>query len=519
MLTGELLLASYLIQAVPVDVLTGPALVLRELQHWLSRFAIAYAVSLGMLIYLRRPATGAVSANTGAQWGPWPWWVVHAALLVPFLYLSTRLYANAAAGSFVAIAAAWHACALAGVFALGAALAAPPVWREALRRAGALPLYAIVPAAAAVAAIHASQMLWAPSAEVTFKLVRLMLHPLYPALQADPATLTLATQHFAVNIAEACSGLEGMGLMLAFCTAWLWIFRREFFFPQALAVIPLGILFVFLLNAVRIAALVLIADAGYERIAVVGFHSQAGWIAFNIAAFAVAILARRAPWVSRVAREGHVQQEAADNPTAAYLMPLLGILAAGMIAHAMSSGFELLYPLRLVAALAALWVYRRSYRDLNLRGGWRGVLVGTVVFCLWIAFARLRSVQESMPTDLAVLAPPLRALWIACRAFAAIVTVPLAEELAYRGFLMRRFVAPAFQSVDFRRVGWPALALSSLAFGIMHGNFWFVGILAGAAYGLLAIRTGKLGEAILAHGTSNALLAAYVLLFDQWQLW
>jgi hypothetical protein len=35
-------------------------------------------------------------------------------------------------------------------------------------------------------------------------------------------------------------------------------------------------------------------------------------------------------------------------------MPLLAILAAGMIAHAVSTGFDLLYPLRLAAAVAVL---------------------------------------------------------------------------------------------------------------------------------------------------------------------
>ncbi len=50
--------------------------------------------------------------------------------------------------------------------------------------------------------------------------------------------------------------------MLAFCTAWLWYFRREYVFPRALVILPGAVLLIFLLNAVRIAALVLIGDAG-----------------------------------------------------------------------------------------------------------------------------------------------------------------------------------------------------------------------------------------------------------------
>jgi CAAX prenyl protease-like protein len=97
--------------------------------------------------------------------------------------------------------------------------------------------------------------------------------------------------------------------------------------------------------------------------------------------------------------------------------------------------------------------------------------------------------------------------------------VPLAEELAFRGYLLRRLVSPRFETVRFPAARWPALAVSALAFGLMHGVLWLPGIAAGLAYGALAIRTDKLGESVAAHATTNALLAAYVLMFDRWQLW
>jgi membrane protease YdiL (CAAX protease family) len=53
----------------------------------------------------------------------------------------------------------------------------------------------------------------------------------------------------------------------------------------------------------------------------------------------------------------------------------------------------------------------------------------------------------------------------------------------------------------------------------MHGSLWLPGIAVGLAYGALAMRTGKLGESVAAHGTTNLLLAVYVLTFGQWQLW
>ncbi len=532
-LAVETLLASYLIQAVPVDAVSGPAALVREIQHWLFRFIIAYAVSLVMLAYLRG-AERVTAALSGAAHAPvrMRWGAVHGLLFVAFAYLSARLYANSSALPFAVVAIAWHAVAIAATFALFAALAPLSVWAGVVRQTGGLPVFAIVPAAAAVAAIRASQLLWAPAAKLTFILVGILLRPLRPTLQSDPVALTLGTDRFAVQIAEVCSGLEGVGLMLAFCAAWLWFFRREYYFPRALLVVPFGVLLVFLLNAVRIAALVLIGDAGYERVAVVGFHSQAGWIAFNVAAFAVAIVAHSNPWVSRMARAradatrepraaaaGMPAAAAAANPTAAYLMPLLVILAAGMIAHALSTGFELLYPLRFIGALAALWFYRRCYTGLDLRSSWRGPAVGVGMFIVWAGIAAFMTSPTAEPEALSSLSTPLRTLWIGCRVLAAVLTVPMAEELAYRGYLLRRLVSPRFESVPFAHARWPALGVSAVAFGLSHGSLWLPGMLAGLAYGGLAIRTGKLGECIVAHGTTNALLAVYVLYFHQWQLW
>jgi CAAX prenyl protease-like protein len=84
---------------------------------------------------------------------------------------------------------------------------------------------------------------------------------------------------------------------------------------------------------------------------------------------------------------------------------------------------------------------------------------------------------------------------------------------------MRRLVSRDFDMLAFRDVPWFALAAAALVFGISHGRLLVPGIIAGAAYGLLAIRTNKLGEAIAAHATTNALVATAVLIFDQWQLW
>jgi exosortase E/protease (VPEID-CTERM system) len=515
-LSVETLLVSSLLQSSLLAGPLGAAKLVHDAQHWVFRFIIAYGASFAVLLYLRRASRGGPASAAGAD-APMrlQWLVVHSLLIIPFAVLSTILYENGAV-PFPVLAVAWHACGLAAVLALFAAAAPFPVWLAALRETGELPVYALLPATGAMLAFKASQMLWAPAATLTFRLVRLLALPFSPSLRADAATLTLITGNFEVQISEACSGLEGVGLMLAFCAAWLWYFRREYIFPRALLILPGAVVLIFLLNAVRIAALILIGDAGYQRVATVGFHSQAGWIAFNLTAFGVAFFARRSAWMNRSV---HRTEASNQDATAAYLVPLLAILASGMVVHALSAGFDLLYPLKLICAAAVLWVYRRSYQRLDWNFTWRGISVGVLVFIVWAAYAHFMTASQPVAADLLLLSPPLRAAWIVCRAAAAIVTVPIAEELAYRGYLMRRFLGREFDSIPLRSVTWPALAGSAVAFGLMHGSLWIPGIAAGLAYGALAVKTGKIGESVVAHAATNALVAVQVLLFGQWQLW
>jgi CAAX prenyl protease-like protein len=84
---------------------------------------------------------------------------------------------------------------------------------------------------------------------------------------------------------------------------------------------------------------------------------------------------------------------------------------------------------------------------------------------------------------------------------------------------MRRLVKADFTAASFSSVPWWAICLSAVVFGITHGSFWLPGIIAGLVYGGIAVKSGKIGESVVAHATTNSLIAIQVLLFGQWQLW
>jgi exosortase E/protease (VPEID-CTERM system) len=310
--------------------------------------------------------------------------------------------------------------------------------------------------------------------------------------------------------------------MLAFCAGWIWLMRRDFRFPRALLILPAAIVAAFLLKSVRISLLFAIADMGFVEVAMAGFHSQAGWIFFLAVAFLVAVVSRQTAWLQRADRmpaQAAGIEDSSANPVAAFLLPLLAILATGMLVSAISAGFETFYSLRLVACLIVLVSCRRAYSTLDWRFGWRGIVGGVLVFGVWIAASHWLVEPAQMPAVLGEMSPAMRGFWIATRVAAAAITVPIAEELAFRGFLLRRFTAADFTGIRLQDVTLVALLSSSVLFGITHGGLWAPGILAGLVYGGLARQTGRIGEAVAAHAVTNALLAVAVLGFDEWQLW
>lgn len=492
----------------------------RDLQHWGFRFLVALVAAIALFAYVREGQT-LVLAKAAIRASPvrLRWMLGHFLLVACLVPLTTLMFrTESPALPYALLLGLW------AVFALGAVLSAFltmstwPLWLDAARGLGAIWRYAIIAALLGASAMQLSQRLWAPTTAITFDLVRLVLLPVMPSLRADAATRVLSTDHFAVEISEICSGLEGMGLILAFTTAWLLYFRREYIFPRALLLIPVGLLMIFSLNILRIAALMLIGDAGFPDIAEYGFHSQAGWIAFNAVACGLVYFSRNSRWLSKTSATID-RRQTTENPTATYLMPLLAVLAAGVLSRALSGGFEVLFALRLFAGAGFLAVYRRRLIALDWHWSWRGPVVGLLVFMIWIFAANFLVPQAPMPEPLAIHSLTFRGIWIAGRLAVSILLVPIAEELAYRGYLMRRLVSPDFEAVQYQSVGLFSIAATALVFGFAHGAMWLPGIAAGLAYAVLVVRRGTLGEAVVAHATTNALVAIAVLIGGQWQLW
>jgi exosortase E/protease (VPEID-CTERM system) len=465
--------------------------------------------------------TGLEKISTQVALTPIRWTLLaaHCFAMAAFVGLSSLIYLSGKSGRADLLGTSWFVAGISAILFAGLAFLPWATWTRFVRSTGYLWACALIAAVSACVVGNMTRRLWQPvtlTSHLTFGLTKALLNLFVSGVVANPERMVLGTQRFSVEIAPQCSGLEGVGLILVFSALWLVIFRRECRFPQSLVLIPLGIALIFVLNAARIAALILIGDAGAQQIALGGFHSQAGWMAFIGVAVGFCCAIQQVPWFASRPKERQSLARVKETPTGAFLLPFLAILTAGIIARAFSGSFEWLYPVRFFAAGAMLWVCRRSYVWLIWRCDWLAPAIGAVVFVTWVGIDHLlnQSVDPGVPATLPGSSTVGKVIWITFRVLAAVITVPLAEELAFRGYLMRRLISANFDSVSFQCVSWFGLLASSVIFGLLHGGNWLAGSVAGVLFGLAVVRRGRIGDAVVAHATANALLATY--LFHPW---
>ncbi|MCF7853421.1 MAG: CAAX prenyl protease-related protein [Candidatus Pacebacteria bacterium] len=98
------------------------------------------------------------------------------------------------------------------------------------------------------------------------------------------------------------------------------------------------------------------------------------------------------------------------------------------------------------------------------------------------------------------------------------LVIAVIEEFFWRGFLYRWVVDKHFLNVQLKDFDWEAFLMVGVLFGLEH-NRWLVGILAGAAYTLLMLKTRSIWAPCLAHIVTNLLLGLYVLVSGNYVFW
>jgi exosortase E/protease (VPEID-CTERM system) len=476
------------------------------------------AVAGVVLVWLGDTAPG-TRTGMGAAWsasrhrGFWPCLLGHLIAVAALGVLTAWLFEGKVI-DHVMLPAAWAVTAVAALGLWAGALVPGEMWSPLWHRCRRPVLAGVPLGVVAWSAGRYTVSLWAgPLRWATFWTVKALLGPFTGNLVCQPEKALLGTEEFQVQIASECSGYEGIGLIWVVIGGYLWVSRERLRFPAALLLLPLATVLIWLANAGRIASLIALGTWVSPEMAMGGFHSQAGWLAFNAVALGVVVLSQQSRFFA--ARDAG---QLGSDPTVAFLAPLFAILAVTMVSAAFTTGFDVFYPARVVVAAAALWAFRRHYTELKWTWSWGAFANGVAVFAFWLAMMPATPPPTELKNQLAALPMGWSACWLAFRVIGAVVTVPLAEELAFRGYLTRRLIAPEFRDVPPGRFSWPSFLGSSALFGALHAS-WAAGVLAGMCYALAYYRRGELSDAVVAHATTNALLAGCALAAGDPSLW
>jgi exosortase E/protease (VPEID-CTERM system) len=453
---------------------------------------------------------------------------VHCLGAVAFYWLTAGLLEGGWVQSPAAPAwiAAWGAAAAVTIVAWALALYPFSFWLNVLARVRGILLLGALLGIGAVVAGKAADFFWPLLSGPTLDTVGGILSLFYGDVFIHHEELLIRVRDFTVEVGADCSGFEGVGLVGIFLAVFLWSRRDQLQFPQALAALPIGMAAIWVANIVRLVALISIGASISSPVAMGGFHSQAGWLAFNVVALGVVYVVWNSSIFRPTAARGDADGQKFEYAAGPYLAPFLMLVAVMMITTAMSAaGFDWLYPIRVAATLTVVawyWPTYRSRGDLAWSWSWTPVLIGVAVFAMWMLLEPLASVSTSATAQqaqaLATVTPAAAMLWILFRTIGSVVAVPLAEELAFRGFLTRKLISEDFESVPMGTFTVFSLLVSSLAFGLLHGR-WIAGTAAGVLFALALYRRGRLMDAVVAHAVANALVTTYVLTTEDWAAW
>jgi uncharacterized protein len=171
----------------------------------------------------------------------------------------------------------------------------------------------------------------------------------------------------------------------------------------------------------------------------------------------------------------------------------------------------------IVAAVIA-WCWP-SYPSLKPSAPWVSIVVGIVAVVLWVGLDRFL-VHYDQPligrNPFQLYSPALAWLLFGFRVAGIAICVPILEELFWRGFLMRWLIKEDFLSVPLGTYQPVSFWVTTACFAAVHGAEWPLAVIVGILYGAWFVRTKSLGNIMLAHGTTNLLLALYCLFIGDW---
>ncbi len=241
------------------------------------------------------------------------------------------------------------------------------------------------------------------------------------------------------------------------------------------------------------------------------------------------------------------------TPSLAHILPLAVFILLNAVPGLMAVDNEVLpwwrrapehwvYPLQTILVGGMLWAFRRHYTFRPLRGFGLGTVLGILGIAAWLIpgliyqkllasgitpaewleWLGIAPRLEGFNPDIFKDQPAAYGTAIILRLVRMTVVVAFAEEIFWRGFLMRYVQADGrgFQKIAFGRHDWRAYGIVTGCFMLAHQPVdWLGALIFGSMMYWLAVRTKSLAACVLMHAVANLLLGIYVLQTKQWGFW
>jgi exosortase E/protease (VPEID-CTERM system) len=334
------------------------------------------------------------------------------------------------------------------------------------------------------------------------------------------------TSQFHVEIWPACTGYEGMILIVISLAAYFYFQRNFLRLYRVFIIIPAACLTMFFLNAARIAILIAIGHFYSPQLALDGFHVVGGWINLLIVLILALLALNNIPYFLK----GTQFSKYKAWEYTPFLLPLALLIAGGIVSKIFESEFPWLYPIPIAVTFLSILYFRKTWRDMIEPPCLFSFIIGAIVFLFWIILVPIDEVKNQNFLNQINNAPlGITIFWLICRIIGASIIVPIAEELAFRGLFLPNMLTWLYDfltRIPFKTSPKIALVvstlvsltLSSILFGILHTDL-LAGSIAGLGFGIAFLYRRKLVDAIVAHAFTNGLLVIDVVYFGNWAYW
>ena len=212
------------------------------------------------------------------------------------------------------------------------------------------------------------------------------------------------------------------------------------------------------------------------------------------------------------------------------LLPLAILIISSLVIKAFTADFQWLYPIPVAVVGWFLFTKRKKLEYILYPPSLKSILMGILIFIAWIYLIPADD-SKSMNFYNEILLKPIgiSLLWLLSRIIGAVIIVPIAEELAFRGFIQPHLSLFFEESLIWSRLNIvigrkkllctvSSLIVTSILFGILHSTI-IAGTIAGFGYGIIFLQRKRLIDPIMAHGVTNGLLGVYIIYYGNWSYW